>query len=110
METYLINYINKVVLFRVEPDFVKDCLSLLQTHETARGIYGLLVAVDSLGCWVANEKWETINAKTNIKSQHNTHILIPWRSLVSVAVFPERVFDGFAEEKDARSIGFHAQL
>lgn len=106
MESYLTNYINKVVLFRVSPSFIKDCQSLLQTNNEASLLYGILVAVDGLGCWVANRTWQTIDVKTKKKSRHNTHFLIPWNYLTSVAVFPDRTFDDAPEEEDARGIGF----
>lgn len=110
MDSYLTNYINNVVLFRVSPSFLKDCQFLLQTNKKTSLLYGMLVAVDSLGCWVANRTWQTIDAKTKEKSHHNAHFLIPWHSLISVAVFPDRTFDVAPEEEDAHSMGFHAKL
>lgn len=110
MDSHLISFIGKVVLFRVSPSFLEDCRSLLQPHKEARSLYARLVAVDAVGCWVENRTWRTIDDKTKESSQHNIHILIPWNSLVSVSAFPNRAFDTDPDEEDVRSIGFLAQV
>jgi hypothetical protein len=110
MNSHLINFIGKIVLFRVSPSFLEESRSLLQPHKEARSLYAKLVAVDTVGCWVENHSWQTINDKTKEKTQHNIHIFIPWNSLISIAAFPDRVFNEIPDETDVHGIGFLARV
>jgi hypothetical protein len=107
---YLCHFIGKVVLFKITEQFLSDACALLQPHDKTKSLYGKLVAVDGIGCWVENSSWKTIDAKTREQSQHLAQVLIPWHCLISAAAFPDRIFLGAPNEEEAKGIGFHANL
>lgn len=110
MDTYLSQFIGKVILFRCTKQFVDDALSLLQPQDIASLLYAKLIAIDAIGCWIENPSWRTIDSKTKEESCYLAHTLIPWHALVSASVFPERFFDGIPDEDGGKSIGFHANF
>jgi hypothetical protein len=110
MESHLGNFIGKVVLFRVAPQFLEEAKSILQVREPNPLFYGRLLAIDGIGCWVENKSWTSTDAKTHQRNTHLAHILIPWSFVLSAAAFPEREFENVLNDEEAKSIGFHAKL
>lgn len=110
MEMYLHNFIGKVVLFKLTEQFLTDARAILQPHDKTQALYGKLVAIDSIGCWVENSLWITVDAKTKEQSQHLAQALIPWNCLISAAAFPDRAFPDVPDEDEAKGIGFHANI
>jgi hypothetical protein len=110
MDSYLSSVVGKILLFKVTGQFIEQAQSLIQTNGSAQLLYGKLIAVDAVGCWVENPRWSAIEARTNEKNLYMAHVLIPWHAFVSAAVFPDRTFAGVPDERDAQGIGFHAVL
>ena len=108
MNSPLIDYVGKTVLLNVTEEFSKSNAALLQSHTKAKLIYARLEHVEHVGLWVENPTWKTQNAETDEMSTYKVLVLIPWHSLVSVALFPERAFecDTLPNEKEAHPIGF----
>lgn len=109
MDSYLGSFIGKVILFRVEPQFLQEARSIIQPHKPAPLLYGKLLAIDGIGCWVENTSWSANDMKTKTTESYLAHILIPWASIVSAAAFPDRGFPGVPESEDGSSIGFLAR-
>jgi hypothetical protein len=110
MESHLGNYIGKVVLFSVSPQFLEDARSIFQLHDPTPLLYGKLLAIDGIGCWVENKSWKATGLKSDEPISFVANHLIPWAYIVSVAAFPD---DSFADVPDGemnKSIGFLAKL
>ena len=110
MDSYLSGFTGKIVLFKVTSQFIKQAQSLIQPNGNSQLLYGKLIAVDAIGCWVENPRWSTTDTRTDEKSVYVAHILLPWHAFISAVVFPNRAFDGVPDETVARGIGFHAAL
>ncbi len=85
-------YIGKAVLFNCKADFIQENQWLLQRHSKSPLFYAKVVAVDSMGAWVENPKLEIMSEHDAEPAFHKVNILIPWHSIVSIAIFPEREF------------------
>lgn len=110
MNSYLSSFIGKVILFRVLPQFLQEARSIIQPHNPAPLLYGKLLAIDGIGCWVENPSWSATDTKTQTTESYLAHILIPWTSIISAAAFPDRGFPGVPESEDGSSIGFLSNL
>lgn len=62
MDTYLKNFVGKLILFKVSKQFLIDARWLLQPNEDTQTLYGRLIAVDGIGIWIENPTWRTANA------------------------------------------------
>lgn len=110
MESYLSGFVGKVILFRLNHQFLMDALSIIQPHNTAQLLYGKLLAVDAIGCWVENKEWAATDMQTTVTESYLAHVLVPWSSIISAAVFPERAFSGVPDSEEGPKIGFLASL
>ena len=110
MESHLASLIGKVVLFRVTPPFVEEARFTLQLRNPTLLLYGKLLAVDGMGCWVENSQWTADYMNTPEPSTYLAHVLIPWAHIISAAVFPERAFVDLPNDQHSTSIGFLANL
>ena len=70
MDTYIANFVGKVLLFKLTDEFSLSTRGLFQTPPTNRLIYAKLLAVDGIGGWIENSKWKTIDAETKEICHH----------------------------------------
>ncbi|HLP99280.1 MAG TPA: hypothetical protein VK149_12650 [Sideroxyarcus sp.] len=109
MDSHLGNFLGKVVLFSVSPQFLVEARSIFQLHGSNPLLYGKLLAIDSIGCWVENKTWKASDAKSDEPISFAVNLLIPWAYIVSVAAFPDDSFADIPEGEMEKSIGFLAQ-
>jgi hypothetical protein len=102
-------HFGNTVLLNCRSEFLDENQWLLQMPSESPLFYAKIVEVDQLGIWIENPKWETHKTRHGDPQYYKTNVLLPWASVVSIATFPERRFDGDEEimEQKARSIGFH---
>ena len=102
-------HVGKTVLLNCRREFIDENQWLLQMPSESPLFYAKIVEVDQCGVWIENPKWETHETRNGDPLYHNTNVLVPWASVVSIATFPSRTFDADEEikEQNARSIGFH---
>jgi hypothetical protein len=105
MESMLSDYVGKTILLNVAPHFQKATAYLLQTHRKAELLYVNLSAVDQLGLWVHNPEWITKDVVTGQEKSYKSLIMVPWHSILSVAVFPERKFENDVMPREIK-VGF----
>ena len=104
---YLENYVDKVVLLHINDDFVAANPAFFQRK--AALFYARLRGLDELGIWIENPDWRT-HPVGRSPEVHKLHFWIPWRAVVSIGAFPERVFTSdFGADEDAAgatAVGF----
>lgn len=110
MDSHLGNFLGKVVLFSVPPHFLVEASSIFQLHNPTPLLYGKLLAIDGIGCWVENKSWQATDAKADEPISFAANLLIPWAYIVSVAAFPDDSFADVPEGEMKKSIGFLAKL
>lgn len=110
MVSHLGGFLGKVVLFSVSPQFLDEASSIFQLQDTTPLLYGKLLAVDGIGCWLENKSWQATDAKTDEPISLAADLLIPWAYIVSVAAFPDDSFADVPEAEMKKSIGFLAKL
>ena len=101
-------YLGKRVLLNVRDAFVEENRALLQLQNPkAKLFYARLVAVDEIGLWIENPGWKSRRDGSDFVS-HRVHVLVPWVSLISIAVFPDREFpdDSPVPDSGTETIGF----
>lgn len=101
-------YIGRTVLLNLTETYSHDNQPMLGCPAKARLFYAQLKDVDEHGLWVENPVWSTRNARSGEGSTHKILFLIPWFALVSIAIFPDRVFpqDQAVPDENIRTIGF----
>lgn len=104
------NYVGNTVLLNLTKEFSRENQPLFQSGPRARLLYAKVVAHDELGIWVENPAWKSRPVRGGERVSHRANILVPWRSVISVAIFPGRKFpsDGRPEE-NTRVMGFRGK-
>lgn len=104
---FLDAHVGKVVLLHVQKEFVEANPAFFQKMNASL-IYARLRGCDEMGIWVEHPEWET-HPVGGPPEVHTLHFWIPWRALISVGAFPDRVFKsryGEEESSGARAVGF----
>jgi len=106
------NYLGKTIMLNCRPEFIETNRGMIQKASDSPLFYAKLVSVDDIGLWIENPNFEVWKKQDGNPEHHRANILVPWNSVVSVALFPERKFlsDGEIYEKEATSIGFHPEM
>ena len=102
-------YVGKMVLMNLTEAYCLDNNIMLGGGDPkARRRYARLNAVDEHGLWIENPKWTVRQTDTEEQVSHRIIFLVPWFALVSVALFPDRVFpnDRSVTDPDTQTIGF----
>jgi hypothetical protein len=104
-------YIGKTVLLRVNRAFVEENENFFGFPTFGESgnvlVYSRLASVDEFGVYAENKNFQTIPTKTKIPETHKMNFLIPWQFIVTVAVFPDRKFEGNLKDDEISTIGFH---
>lgn len=106
METYLANFVGKVVLFKIETTFLESCRALIQPNPNVNMLYAQVIAIDGIGCWIKHHSWKSTDAMTSANNKFEAHLLLPWQAIQSCAAFPHREFSVEQAESVNSSFGF----
>lgn len=103
-------YVGKTVLLNIREEFASNNGSLIQSAVNTKLFYAKVVDFDSYGLWVENPNWSVFPKDGGPSKSYKIHFVIPWNQIISVATFPDRVFDssGISNEKGISFIGFES--
>jgi len=103
-------HVGKTVLLNIKEEFASNNSGIIQSAENTNLFYAKIIDFDSYGLWVENPHW-TVSPKDGGPSKsYKINFVIPWQQIISVATFPDRVFESseISDEKGISFIGFES--
>lgn len=103
-------HVDKIVLLNIREEFASNNASLIQSAVNTKLFYAKVVDFDSYGLWVENPNWTVFPKDGGPSRNYKINFVIPWNQVISVATFPDRVFESaeISDEKGISFIGFES--
>jgi hypothetical protein len=104
------NHVGKIILLNITEEFASNNGSIIQSAVNTRLFYVKVVDFDNYGLWVENPNW-TVSPKSGGPSKsYKINFVIPWNQIISMAIFPDRVFESgeISAEKGISFVGFES--
>ena len=100
-------HVGKTVLLNITEEFASNNSSIIQSAVSTRLFYAKVVDVDNYGLWVENPNWAVFPKDGSPSKSYKINFVIPWQQIISMATFPDRVFESgeIPEEKGISFIG-----
>ncbi|HEY6871954.1 MAG TPA: hypothetical protein VI298_04400 [Geobacteraceae bacterium] len=103
-------HVGKTVLLNITEEFASNNDSIIQSGVKTRLFYAKVVDFDNYGLWVENPTWAVFPKDGGPSKSYTINFVIPWHQIISMATFPERVFESgeIPKEKGISFIGFES--
>lgn len=100
-------HVGKTVLLNITEEFASSNSSIIQSSVNTRLFYAKVVDFDNYGLWVENPNWAVSPKDGSPSKSYKINFVIPWQQIISMATFPDRVFESgeIPEEKGISFIG-----
>lgn len=101
-------YVGKTVLLNITNEFASNNDIIIQSAVDTRLFYAKVVDFDNYGLWVENPNWAVSSTEGGASRNYKINFVIPWHQIISMATFPDRVFESgeIPEEKGISFIGY----
>ena len=87
------NHVGKTVLVNITEEFASNNSSIIQSAVNTRLFYAKVADFDNYGLWVENPNWAVSPTNGGPSNSYKINFVIPWHQIISMATFPDRVFE-----------------